>query len=293
MKILKIVLLVLAFNLGGTKFSFGILTHNEKESLDYLLKFLVAHRQEGDEIVIVDDFSTELETQKILESVKNIPNVFVYQRHLQRDFGGQRNFMKSKCSGDYCFFLDADECPTEYLMQSLSDVVSAGDYDSYSPPRINLIDEIGVDDKRLNAKGYVSWPDHQERIFKNVDSLYFVNNVHETLFPRKRKRYFLPSDEKYAIIHRKNIKTWEGAHKFYVSCYKEWLAKALKDKNQIVISNILSYSPIEHVNFFKDEEIINLIPEGKRSRILKLCEKIRQGKDVGNALNSLINQLAF
>ena len=39
------------------KISYSILTHNEDESLQKLLEFLVKHKDEEDEIVILDDYS--------------------------------------------------------------------------------------------------------------------------------------------------------------------------------------------------------------------------------------------
>ena len=39
------------------KISYSILTHNEDDSLLKLLEFLVEHKNEEDEIVILDDFS--------------------------------------------------------------------------------------------------------------------------------------------------------------------------------------------------------------------------------------------
>jgi len=39
------------------KISYSILTHNEDESLQRLLEFLVKHKDEEDEIVILDDYS--------------------------------------------------------------------------------------------------------------------------------------------------------------------------------------------------------------------------------------------
>ena len=45
------------------KISYSILTHNEDESLQRLLEFLVKHKDEEDEIVILDDFSDNKKTK--------------------------------------------------------------------------------------------------------------------------------------------------------------------------------------------------------------------------------------
>ena len=48
------------------KISYSILTHNEDESLRKLLEFLVKHKDEEDEIVILDDYSDNPKTIEIL-----------------------------------------------------------------------------------------------------------------------------------------------------------------------------------------------------------------------------------
>ena len=49
------------------KISYAILTHNEGQYIDTLLSFLTTNKRPEDEIVIVDDFSTDLETIEILK----------------------------------------------------------------------------------------------------------------------------------------------------------------------------------------------------------------------------------
>jgi glycosyltransferase involved in cell wall biosynthesis len=290
MRKILLTLMVLTFGLNSAKFSFGILTHNEASSLQLLLNFLVSHREDGDEIVIVDDFSTNEETLQVLHDFEGTNNFSVYKRQLDMNFAAQRNFLKSKCSGDYCFFLDADECPSEQLMGQLRNIVSTG-FDSYGVPRINLVEDIDPKDKRLNQKGYVSWPDYQERIFKNSNDLYYVKNVHEALVSNKKKRRSnVPGEEKYAIVHQKHIKTWENAHQLYLKCYKNWLIEALKNKRSIVVRNIMMDNPLEHCMFVKDLEVQEIIPEQKRRRILRACNSIIDNKDI-SSMSRLINLL--
>lgn len=270
-------LLLVSIGLDAVKFSFGIMTHNETDCLKVLLNFLVAHRKEGDEIVLVDDYSTNEKTLEILKSFEGVKDLHQYKRKLDMNFAAQRNFLKSKCSGNYCVFLDPDECPTEFLMSQLTNIVASG-ADSYGIPRINLIEEINESDRRINAKGYVSWPDYQERIFKNISELYYVKNIHEYLTSsRPKKRVNVPEDERYAIVHSKHIETWDNAHQFYLQCYKKWLVEAIKSKQVNIIRNILMDNPGEHCLFVKDLEVQELIPKGKKKRILKLCESIEGG----------------
>ena len=49
------------------KISYSLLTHNEDKSLQKLLEFLVKHKDEEDEIVILDDYSNNKKTIEILD----------------------------------------------------------------------------------------------------------------------------------------------------------------------------------------------------------------------------------
>ena len=49
------------------RISFGILTHNEGEYIEQLLQQLIRIKKEDDEIVIVDDYSSDQLTKAILE----------------------------------------------------------------------------------------------------------------------------------------------------------------------------------------------------------------------------------
>ena len=52
------------------KISYAILTHNEGEYINKLLTFLVDNKRKEDEIVIVDDNSTDEATIEVLEKFK-------------------------------------------------------------------------------------------------------------------------------------------------------------------------------------------------------------------------------
>ena len=112
--------------------SFSILSHNEGEDLGKLLH-QIATKSDLDyefEIVIVDDFSTDSRTMEILEEYGNADNVHVFQRKLDMDFAGQKNFANSKCVGEYIFSVDADEYFPDNLIANLYELVKMnGDID--------------------------------------------------------------------------------------------------------------------------------------------------------------------
>ena len=72
------------------KISYSILTHNETDSLMKLIYFLVKHKDEEDEIVILDDFSDNEKTKEILDSMCSIQEIKFEQRHLLKDYAGQK-----------------------------------------------------------------------------------------------------------------------------------------------------------------------------------------------------------
>ena len=52
--------------------SYSLLTHNETDSLYKLIDFLVKHKDEEDEIVILDDYSDNEKTKEILDTMCSI-----------------------------------------------------------------------------------------------------------------------------------------------------------------------------------------------------------------------------
>ena len=87
------------------KISYSILTHNETDSLEKLLKFLIKWKQPEDEIVILDDYSDDEKTKQILDFYVSTHDIVFEQRNLLNDFATQKNYLKSMCSGDYSFNL--------------------------------------------------------------------------------------------------------------------------------------------------------------------------------------------
>ena len=77
------------------KISYSLLTHNEDESLLKLLEFLVNHKDKEDEIVILDDYSDNPKTIEILDVMTSMYEMKYEQRHLLKDYGGQKKSLDS------------------------------------------------------------------------------------------------------------------------------------------------------------------------------------------------------
>jgi glycosyltransferase involved in cell wall biosynthesis len=96
-----------------------MLVHNETDSLKKLLDFLIKFKQPQDEIVILDDYSDDEKTKQILDYYVSANDIVFEQRNLLGDFATQKNYLKSMCSGDYSFNLDADEIVTHWFMNGV------------------------------------------------------------------------------------------------------------------------------------------------------------------------------
>jgi len=202
------------------KISYSILTHNETDSLLKLIEFLVKHKDDEDEIVILDDYSDNEKTNEILDSVVSIYEIKFESRHLLKDYAGQKNYLKNLCTGDYIFNLDADELPNKSLMKNIKEILDTNQtIDLFWIPRVNTVDGITQEhiDKwrwNVNEKGWVNFPDYQGRIWRNRPNIMWKNKVHEVL-TGYREHAYLPAEEEFCFYHPKTIDRQEKQNAFY------------------------------------------------------------------------------
>ena len=202
------------------KISYSILTHNETDSLLKLIEFIVKYKDEEDEIVILDDYSDNERTKEILDTMCSIHEIKFEQRHLLKDYGGQKNHLKNMCIGDYIFNLDADELPNKWLMKNIKDILEVNTtIDLFWVPRVNTVEGLTQEhinkwSWQVNEKGWVNWPDYQGRIWRNRPNIMWKNKVHEVLIGYKEHTY-LPTEEEYCFYHPKDIDRQEKQNEFY------------------------------------------------------------------------------
>ena len=202
------------------RLSYSILTHNETDSLLKLIEFLVKHKDDEDEIVILDDYSDNEKTNEILDSVVSIYEIKFESRHLLKDYAGQKNYFKNLCTGDYIFNLDADELPNKSLMKNIKEILDTNQtIDLFWIPRVNTVDGITQEhiDKwrwNVNEKGWVNFPDYQGRIWRNRPNIMWKNKVHEVL-TGYREHAYLPAEEEFCFYHPKTIDRQEKQNAFY------------------------------------------------------------------------------
>ena len=206
--------------INNIKMSYSILTHNETDSLLRLIEFLVEHKEDKDEIVILDDYSDNEKTKEILDTMCSIHEIKFEQRHLLKDYAGQKNYLTRMCSGDYIMNIDADELPSKYLMKNIKTILMSNPtVDLYWVPRVNTVSGLTQEhiDKwkwSVNEQNWVNWPDYQGRIWRNRPNIVWRNPVHEVLVGFKEYS-FLPDEEQFCFYHPKDIKRQEKQNEFY------------------------------------------------------------------------------
>ena len=200
--------------------SYSILTHNETDSLMKLIDFLLEHKDKEDEIVILDDYSDNEKTSAYLDVVCSINEIKFEQRHLLKDYAGQKNYLNRMCKGKYIVNIDADELPNKWLMKNIKEILEANPtVDLFWVPRINTVEGLTQEhiEKwgwQVNDKGWVNFPDYQGRIWRNRPNIRWKNPVHEVLEGYK-EHTFLPQEEDFCFYHPKSIEKQEKQNEFY------------------------------------------------------------------------------
>ena len=203
------------------KISYAVTTHNEHKEISKLIPFILDNKDPEDELVIIDDHS-DYKTWRIFDEYIHEPkhNIIFEEHALYSDFSVHKNFMNSKCNGDWIVNIDADEIPNEFLMKNIKGLIEANpEVELYWVPRVNTVEgltqeHINAWGWRVNEQGWVNWPDPQQRIYKNTEEIKWVRPVHERLVGAK-KDAFLPLEEQWALYHHKDIEKQEKQNEKY------------------------------------------------------------------------------
>ncbi len=201
--------------------SFAITTHNEGHYVKQLLDQLVPYCEEtGDEIVVVDDFSTDEYTKNVLLGYEAAGGIKLFQHSLNNNFAEHKNFLNSKCSGEYIFQIDADETLNTNLLKYLHDIVENNvTVDLFTVPRINIVHGLTEEDITrwgwsVNSLGWVMFPDYQTRIYRNVEDIKWTGAVHERIEGFKTIAP-LPPEEEWSLYHIKEIERQRLQNEYY------------------------------------------------------------------------------
>jgi len=203
------------------KISYAITVCNELEEITKLLNFLQLNIRPDDEILIqYDELSVTDEVKDYITLMDSMhKNHKVIGFPLNKDFATFKNNLKSNCSGDYIFQIDADEIPNAALIEHLPTLIEQNPVDVIFVPRVNIVQDITQEhiDKwrwNVNDKGWVNWPDYQLRIYKKTDDIEWGNKVHETLTGYDTFSNF-PAEEVWSLYHYKQIDKQEKQNEFY------------------------------------------------------------------------------
>ena len=199
--------------------SYAILTHNEGGSIEILLKKLKEFKTPGDEIVVVDDLSTDEETNQILDKYYTDGLIDRLTTHpLNNNFANQKNFLASLCEKEYIFNIDADEVPSDDLMRFLHMTLDMNEeVDMYAVPRWNTVE--GITQEHIQKWGWrvdndnrINWPDYQMRLYRNNGKIKWINPVHEVLHGYKQ---YSALPDSMCLMHPKDIKRQESQNQLY------------------------------------------------------------------------------
>ena len=203
------------------KISYAVTVCNEFIEIQRLIKFLLENKRIQDDIVVLyDSKNGDIEIESFLRA-NSINGEFAWHKaEFQGHFADWKNKLTSYCNGDWIFQIDADELPTETLIQYLPDVINSNSQvETMLVPRINTVD--GIDQAHIqrwgwnvNEHGWINWPDYQWRIWKNKSEIKWINKVHERL-DGFLSYASIPADESLALQHPKTIERQIKQNAYY------------------------------------------------------------------------------
>jgi hypothetical protein len=201
------------------KISYGLTVCNEHKELEYLIEYLIKKIDGEDEIIIVyDQNRVTPEVLQVIEDHKE--QATAYPFNFQQNFLENKNFMNSKCAGDYVFQLDADEIPESFLIENLKVILENNPVDLLITPRKNLVSGLTQEHIKkwgwnVNEKGWVNWPDAQKRIYRNTPEIKWSGHQVHGMVEGYKTFATLPSNEEWSIIHNKTIDRQENQNERY------------------------------------------------------------------------------
>ena len=204
--------------------SFAITAYNEHEELQVLLSQLEQIAKSDDEMVIQLDSKATPEVLSLVDQFINKDFTFTVKKcvfDLNNHFADFKNNLKSYCTKDWVFQIDADETLSETFSRVIHEVLDANDgIDLIAVPRVNIVKGLEQNDIiqwhwQVNSQGWVNWPDPQHRIFRNKPEVKWVNKVHEVIVGWKTYAELPSEDDSYALYHIKDIDRQRKQNEFY------------------------------------------------------------------------------
>ena len=207
------------------KISYGLTVCNEHAELENLITFLSKYPKDVDEIVIVyDQNRVTPEVLDVIEKYKD--SSIAHPFDFKQNFLENKNYLNSKCTGDYIFQIDADEVPHEVLVQSLKQILSANPVELLITSRVNRVEGLTQEhinkwNWRVNEQGWVNFPDAQKRIYKNDPSIKWSGHQVHGMVEGFKTYVALPFEERFSIYQNKQINRQEQQNARYAQIENE------------------------------------------------------------------------
>lgn len=202
--------------------TYAITVCNELVEITNLLNFL--HPRIGNE----DEILIQYDSDSVTKEVKDYLNIIsqlnkqtrVIEFPLNKDFASFKNNLKNHANGIFIFQIDADEIPSEYLVENIHSFLEYNkDVDLFFVPRINTVNGLTPEHIQkwkwnVNENGWVNFPDYQTRIYRRTSEIEWQGKVHERIVGYNTLSV-IPAEEEYCLYHHKQIERQEKQNAYY------------------------------------------------------------------------------
>jgi hypothetical protein len=203
--------------------TYAITVCNELIEITKLVDFLKDKIGREDEILIQYDENNVTDAVKsylTILSQLHTDRIKVIGFPLNNDFASYKNNLKNHANGIFIFQIDADEIPSEYIVENIHDFLDANkDVDLFFVPRINTVEGLTKEHIakwgwNVNPKGWVNFPDYQTRLYRRTSEIEWQGNVHERIVGYNTLSV-LPQEEQFCLYHHKQIERQEKQNAYY------------------------------------------------------------------------------
>ncbi len=203
--------------------SYLVTCHNETTCLNNLLSLLINKKTDNHEVVVVDDYSDNPDTVSILNKHKE--KIEYYQHKLDANYGAHKNYGIDQCKGKWIFQIDADEYPTDGLIENIDAILEANDHNEVIwIPRLNYFEGVTQNDIQMWGwryhEGMINFPDYQSRLYRNLPKIRYQRRLHEKVEGFKSFS-FIPPQKDYALVHKKTIEKQRETNNRYNKVFTE------------------------------------------------------------------------
>jgi hypothetical protein len=203
--------------------TYAITVCNELNEITTLVDFLKDRIGKEDEILIQydeDSVTDSVKSYLTILSQLHTDSIKIIGFSLNNDFAAYKNNLKNYANGIFIFQIDADEKPSEYLLENIHDFLEANkDVDLFFVPRINTVEGLTKEHIQkwrwnVNDKGWVNFPDYQTRLYRRTSEICWEGKVHERIVGYNTLS-IIPSEEIYCLYHHKQIERQEKQNAYY------------------------------------------------------------------------------